>query len=228
MLYDKPAFRIMGDRGLLVELGDEIHPEINLSVQELYIGMDLRRIRGVVELVPSYRSLLIVYNPLRIRLNELQNAVLDVFRDTDRSQLPQPNIIKIPVVYSGVYGPDLEWVADFHHIATSDVIAHHLEPTYRVYMIGFTPGYPYLGELPDEIVTPRRETPRTIVPKGSVGIAQRQTGIYSVESPGGWQIIGWTPVELFDPKSQSPSLLTMGDRVRFHQISEEEATQWQS
>lgn len=228
MLYDNPAFRIMGDRGLLVELGDEIHPKINQSVQELYISMDLRRIQGVVELVPSYRSLLIVYNPLRIRLDELQNAVLDVFRDTDRSQLPQPKTIKIPVVYGGAYGPDLEWVADFHHIATTDVIAHHLQPTYRVYMIGFTPGYPYLGELPDEIVTPRRETPRTIVPKGSVGIAQRQSGIYSVESPGGWQIIGWTPVELFDPKGQPPSLLTMGDRVRFHQISEEEATQWRS
>ena len=228
MLYDNPAFRIMGDRGLLVELGDEIHPEINQSVQELYLSMDLRRIQGVVELVPSYRSLLIVYNPLRIRLDELQNAVLDVFRDTDRSQLPQPKTIKIPVVYGGAYGPDLEWVADFHHIATTDVIAHHLQPTYRVYMIGFTPGYPYLGELPDEIVTPRRETPRTIVPKGSVGIAQRQSGIYSVESPGGWQIIGWTPVELFDPKGQPPSLLTMGDRVRFHQISEEEATQWRS
>ena len=228
MRYDNPAFRIMGDRGLLVELGDEIHPEINQSVQVLYISMDLRQIQGVVELIPSYRSLLIVYNPLGIGLEELQKTVLDVFRDTDRSQLPQPKTIKIPVVYGGVYGPDLQFVADFHHIATTDVIAHHLEPTYRVYMIGFTPGYPYLGELPDEIVTPRRETPRTIVPKGSVGIAQRQTGIYSVESPGGWQIIGWTPIELFDPKSRSPSLLTMGDRVRFHQISEEEATQWQS
>ena len=228
MRYDNPAFRIMGDRGLLVELGDEIHPEINQSVQELYISMDLRQIQGVVELVPSYRSLLIVYNPLSIGLEELQNTVLGIFRDTDRSQLPQPKNIKIPVVYGGAYGPDLEWVADFHHIATTDVIAHHLEPTYRVYMIGFTPGYPYLGELPDAIVTPRRETPRTLVPKGSVGIAQRQTGIYSVESPGGWQIIGWTPVELFDPKSLPPSLLTMGDRVRFHQISEEEATQWQS
>ncbi|MGD8286323.1 MAG: 5-oxoprolinase subunit PxpB [Desulfobacterales bacterium] len=228
MRYDNPAFRIMGDRGLLVELGDEIHPEINQSVQELYISVDMRQIQGVVDLVPSYRSLLIVYNPLSIGLEELQKTVLDVFRDTDRSQLPQPKTIKIPVVYGGVYGPDLQWVADFHHIATTDVIAHHLQPTYRVYMIGFTPGYPYLGELPDEIVTPRRETPRTIVPKGSVGIAQRQTGIYSVESPGGWQIIGWTPVELFDPKSRSPSLLTMGDRVRFHQISEEEAAQCQS
>ena len=228
MRYDNPAFRIMGDRGLLVELGDEIHPEINQSVQVLYVSMDLRQIQGVVELIPSYRSLLIVYNPLGIGLEELQKTVLDVFRDTDRSQLPKPKTIKIPVVYGGVYGPDLQFVADFHHIATTDVIAHHLEPTYRVYMIGFTPGYPYLGELPDEIVTPRRETPRTIVPKGSVGIAQRQTGIYSVESPGGWQIIGWTPVELFDPKSRSPSLLTMGDRVRFYQISEEEAAQWQS
>jgi len=228
MRYDNPVFRIMGDRGLLVELGDKIHPEINQSVQELYIGMDLRQIQGVVDLVPSYRSLLIVYDPLRISLDKLQHTVMDVFWNTDRSQLPQPKTIRIPVVYGGSYGPDLEWVAGFHHITATDVIAHHLEPTYRVYMIGFTPGYPYLGELPVEIATPRRETPRTMVPKGSVGIAQRQTGIYSVESPGGWQIIGWTPVELFDPKNQPPSLLTMGDKVRFQQISEEEAIQWRS
>jgi KipI family sensor histidine kinase inhibitor len=102
-----------------------------------------------------------------------------------------------------------------------------MQPTYRVYMIGFTPGYPYLGEVPDDIVTPRRETPRTRVSKGSVGIAQKQTGIYSVDSPGGWQIIGWTPVTLFDPQRQPPSLLVMGDRVLFYAITEREAARWQ-
>jgi inhibitor of KinA len=131
------------------------------------------------------------------------------------------------VVYGGEYGPDLEWVAGYHNRSAEEIVDFHIQPTYRVYMIGFTPGYPYLGEVLDNIVTPRRETPRTRVPKGSVGIAQKQTGIYSVDSPGGWQIIGWTPVTLFDPQRQPPSLLMMGDRVQFFAITEKEAARWQ-
>jgi inhibitor of KinA len=112
----------------------------------------------------------------------------------------------------------LEWVAGHLGISTEEVIRLHTETVYRVYMIGFTPGYPYMGELPAALAVPRRSTPRTRVPKGSVGMAQRQTGIYPVESPGGWQIIGWTPIELFDPKRQIPSLLEMGDRVKFESV----------
>ena len=226
MHYDVPIFRLMGDRSLLVELGNEISPAVNQRVQELFTAMDIGRVAGVRELVPSYRSLLVIYDPLSISTDDLRRSIGDICQHIDQADLPEPRTVEIPIVYGGARGPDLESVAQYHGITPQDVIDYHIRPTYRVYMIGFTPGYPYLGELPDEIVTPRRDTPRTIVPKGSVGIAQRQSGIYSVESPGGWQIIGWTPVELFDPKGQPPSLLTMGDRVRFHQISEEEATQW--
>ncbi len=205
----------MGDRSLLVELGDEIRPAINQRVQELFVGLDLQKPKGILELVPSYRSLLVICYPLAISLADLEQTVVEIHNNLDRSQLPQPRTVKIPVVYGDSYGPDLEEVAQYHQLTPEEVIGFHIQPTYRVYMIGFTPGYPYLGELPDAIATPRRNTPRTRVLRGSVGIAQKQSGIYSVDSPGGWQIIGWTPVHLFDPERTPPSLLVMGDRVKF-------------
>ena len=217
----------MGDRSLLVELGDEISPAINQSVQELFVGIDLQKPKGILELVPGYRSLLVICDPLVISLVDLEQIIVEIHNDLDPSQLPEPRTVKIPVVYGDNYGPDLVEVAQYHHMSPEAVIGYHTQPTYRVYMIGFTPGYPYLGELPDAIATPRRNTPRTRVPRGSVGIAQKQSGIYSVDSPGGWQIIGWTPVHLFDPHRNPPSLLVMGDRVQFYTISAEEAEQWQ-
>ena len=218
----------MGDRSFLVEMGDEISPAINQSVQELFVGLDLQTPPGILELVPSYRSLLVICDPLVVSLAQLEQIIVEVHKNLDRKQLPEPRTVKIPVVYGDDYGPDLVEVAQYHNMTPEEVIGYHIQPTYRVYMIGFTPGYPYLGELPDAIATPRRNTPRTRVPRGSVGIAQKQSGIYSVDSPGGWQIIGWTPVHLFDPRKTPPSLLVMGDRVQFYTISAEEADQWQS
>ena len=217
----------MGDRSLLVELGDEISPSINQGVQELFVALDLHKFDGVKELVPSYRSLLVIYDPLFISAPDLERKIDEIYQGLDPAQPPAPRTVEIPVVYGGSRGPDLESVAQYHRITPQEVIDHHIRPTYRVYMIGFTPGYPYLGEVPTAIATPRRKTPRILVSRGSVGIAQKQTGIYSVDSPGGWQIIGWTPVNLFDPQGQPPSLLMMGDRVRFQAISTEEASQWQ-
>jgi KipI family sensor histidine kinase inhibitor len=227
MLYKKLKFRIMGDRSLLVELGDEICPSVNQRVQELFTALDLRPVDGVKELVPSYRSLLVVYDPLSISPGDLKRAIANTYQNLDQSELPEPRTIDIPIVYGGEHGPDLQSVAQYHQITPEAVVDYHTRPTYRVYMIGFTPGYPYLGEVPDAIATPRRKTPRILVPRGSVGIAKQQTGIYSVDSPGGWQIIGWTPVNLFDPQAEPPSLLMMGDRVRFQAISLQEASQWQ-
>jgi inhibitor of KinA len=218
----------MGDRSLLVELGDEISPAINQRVQVLFSGIDANPSKGILDLVPSYRSLLVIYDPLCISLNEVKAGVIDIWKNSDQCRLPQPQTLKIPVVYGGERGPDLQQVAQYHGLTPQEVIGFHTGPTYRVYMIGFTPGYPYLGEVLDAIATPRRETPRTLVPKGSVGIAQKQTGIYPVDSPGGWQIIGWTPLNLFDPHRQPPSHLVMGDRVQFYAITEQEAAQWLS
>jgi KipI family sensor histidine kinase inhibitor len=217
----------MGDRSVLVELGDDISPLVNQQVCNLFVGLDQQPIEGVLELVPGYRSLLVVYDPLQVNVEKLQNKIDETLSQLDTSRPPAPRTVEIPVVYGEEYGPDLEWVADFQKISPEEVIRLHTQPVYRVYMIGFMPGYPYLGEVPDELVTPRRDTPRTHVPQGSVAIAQKQTGIYPVESPGGWQLIGRTPVNLFDPGKESPSLLEMGDQVKFYAISKEEMLKWQ-
>ena len=228
MLYEPPIFRIMGDRALLVELGDQISPLINERVRELFLKLDRRPLEGVVELVPSYRSLMVVYDPLKTGLDRLREEILERDRATDSSLVPEPKTLAVPVVYGGDCGPDLEWVANFHKIPPEQVISLHTGTTYRVYMIGFTPGYPYLGELPEALATPRRQTPRTVVPQGSVAIAQRQTGIYPVQSPGGWHILGWTPIKLFDANEWPPTPLEMGDLVEFFPIQEEEINRWTS
>ena len=218
MRFDTPVFRPMGDRSLLVEIGEKISADVNRRVQELMLRLQQANLPGVCELAPSYRSLLVVFDPLTIAPEKLKAAITDVAARPGGSELPQAKLITVPVFYGGDYGPDLEWVAGHLGISTEEVNWLHTETVYRVYMIGFTPGYPYMGELPAALAVPRRSTPRTRVPKGSVGMAQRQTGIYPVESPGGWQIIGWTPIELFDPKRQMPSLLEMGDRVKFESV----------
>jgi KipI family sensor histidine kinase inhibitor len=212
----------MGDRSLLVELGETISPEVNRRVQELMLQLQQARLPGVREFAPGYRSLLVVFDPLAIFPAVLKARITDIAAQAGSSGLPQAKLINVPVFYGGDYGPDLEGVAAHLGISTEEVIRLHTAAVYRVYMIGFTPGYPYMGELPEALAIPRRNTPRTRVPKGSVGIAQRQTGIYPVESPGGWQIIGWTPIELFDPNRQLPSLLEMGDRVKFEAVRQVE------
>jgi inhibitor of KinA len=222
MLYATPVFRPMGDRCLLVELGEEISPDINRRVQELMLQLEQARMPGVREFAPGYRSLLVVFDPLTLSASELKARITEVAGRPGSEGLPKAKLLTVPVFYGGEYGPDLEGVAGHLGISTDEVIRLHTETIYRVYMIGFTPGYPYMGELPAALAVPRRSTPRTRVPKGSVGIAQRQTGIYSVESPGGWQIIGWTPIELFDPTRQLPSLLEMGDRVKFEAVRQVE------
>ncbi len=216
----------MADRALLVELGEDINPRINSEVRALFIELREWAHSGIKELVPCYRSLMVVYDPLVLSVSILKSRIDACCQSLDESLLPAARTVEIPVVYGGKYGPDLEWVAAYHKIAPRDVIRRHTDPVYQVYMIGFMPGFPYMGEVVDALATPRRATPRTHVPKGSVGIAQRQTGIYPVASPGGWQIIGRTPLGLFDPRKKPPSLLEMGDRVKFYAIAAEDIKEW--
>lgn len=222
MVHALPRFRPMGDRSLLVELGDTISPDVNRRVQQLMLQLQQAPLPGVREIAPGYRSLLVVYDPLTIAAAELMERIAEAAAQQGLAGLPRAKLLTVPVFYGGDYGPDLEGVAGHLGISSDEVVRLHTETVYRVYMIGFTPGYPYMGELPAALAVPRRSTPRTRVPKGSVGIAQRQTGIYPVESPGGWQIIGWTPIELFDPSRQLPSLLEMGDRVKFEAVRQVE------
>ena len=217
----------MGDRSVLVELGDEISPEVNRRVRESYVILLENPIEGLLEIVPAYRSLLIIYDPLKLDLVMIKNRMEDLQKKIGEIKIPEPKTLEIPVVYGGEYGPDMEWVSQYHNISIDEMIQLHTGTTYQVYMIGFMPGFPYMGELPEGLATPRRETPRTVIAQGSVAIAQRQTGIYPVESPGGWQILGRTPLKLFNPLHSPPTLLEMGDLVRFFSIGEKEFKQWQ-
>jgi len=228
MLYTTPRYRIMGDRSLLVELGDHIGIDVNRKVRELFTALRLAPLEGVVEAIPAYASLLLIFDPLKVRLPLLQKHIQHILETLDPLSLPESKTVDIPVAYGDEYGPDLKWVAQYHGITPDEVVRLHTAHVYHVYMIGFMPGFPYLGELPKALVTPRRETPRTMVPKGSVALALAQTGIYPNPSPGGWQIIGRTPLTLFDPAKTPPALLQMGDQVRFFAIQEEQLARWQA
>jgi inhibitor of KinA len=227
MLYDKLHYLIMGDRSVLVELGDEISPQVNRRVRKFYVALTENPIEGTIEIVPAYRSLLIIYDPLKLDLVMIKNRMEDLQKKIEGIEIPEPKILEVPAIYGGKYGPDMEWVASYHAMSVEEVIQLHTATTYQVYMIGFMPGFPYMGELPVSLATPRRETPRTVIPQGSVAIAQRQTGIYPVESPGGWQILGRTPLKLFNPLQSPPTILEMGDLVKFFSIGEEEFKRWQ-
>jgi inhibitor of KinA len=212
----------MGDRGFLVELGDGISRQVNQKVRALFIGVAGHNFKAIKELVPGYRSLMVVYDPLVSSFHSLKSQIIDIWHTVDEARLPSSRIVEIPVAYGGEFGPDLQWVANYLKINREEVIHLHTQPIYQVYMIGFMPGFPYMGEVLNSLVTPRRETPRTHVMQGSVGIAQKQTGVYPVKSPGGWQIIGRTPIQLFDPQKNPPSFLEMGDRVKFYAITARE------
>jgi KipI family sensor histidine kinase inhibitor len=195
-------------------------------VRELLVTLEKRPVPGVIDVVPTYRSLLIIFNPLAISLSTLRAEISSVRKRVKAGELPEPQTFEIPVCYGGPFGPDLEWVARYTGRTPAEVVQLHTGSTYHVFMIGFTPGHPYMAELPDALFTPRRETPRSHVPRGSVGVGTKQTVIYPFDSPGGMHILGWTPWTLFDPDRSPPTLLNMGDRVRFFPVQEEDMAYW--
>jgi KipI family sensor histidine kinase inhibitor len=221
-LFKKARFRTAGDRGLLVEYGDIIDPDVNNKVRSMAIVMEQNALEGVTEVIPTYRSLLIVYDPSGTNPAELQKALKTLESRLDEIKIPPPDTVEIPVCYGGEFGPDIEYVAESHNLTVDEVIELHCRPQYLIYMVGFTPGFPFLGGLSEKLQTPRLETPRTFVPEGSVGIANNQTGIYPVASPGGWRLLGRTPVKLFAPGRRNPFLYQAGDRIKFSPISAEE------
>ena len=221
-LFENVNFRIYGDCGLLVECGDTIDPMINNKVRSITAALEGDPPAGVTEVVPAYRSLLIIYNPSHTTNTDLQQQLHALEAKLTTLEIPAPTVIEIPVCYGGEYGPDIENVAKHHGITEDDVVRCHSEPKYLIYMIGFTPGFPYLGGLPENLHTPRLDTPRLKVPAGTVGIANDQTGIYPVASPGGWQLIGRTPLKLFDLEKKEPFLLKAGAYLKFRPISPED------
>ncbi len=225
-MHQAVSYMPFGDKALRVEFSEVVSPEVNAKVHALHDAILNAKLSGVYECVPTYRSLLIVYDPTKVTYQELASQVKNL-EETLRAHMSERRSRRaiIPVVYGGEFGPDITQVAQYHNLEEDDVVRIHSGREYLVYMIGFIAGFPYLGKLSDEIVTPRLETPRLRVPQGSVGIAEDQTGIYPRQAPGGWQIIGRTPIKLFDPLWQPPALLQPGDLVRFRPVSAEEFRQ---
>ena len=211
-----------GDCAICVEFGNEISPEINAKIRAFKIALEKENIDGIVETVPTYRSLLVVYRPEVILFKELTEKFDGIMGAMGNIQIPPPTVIEIPVLYGGEMGPDLENVAAHNHKTTDEVIKIHTSEEYLIYMLGFIAGFPYLGGMSKEIATPRLKSPRVKIEGGSVGIAGEQTGIYPVASPGGWQLIGRTPLKLYDAEREKPVLLEAGQYIKFRSVTQEE------
>ena len=222
MIYKEPRFLNCGDKAILVEFGSTIDPKINQKVRHLMIAIQRANIAGIIETVPSYSTLLIYYNPLQIEPDHLREILHNLVQLKIEKAYYQPFTVEIPTVYGGEYGPDLEFIASTNNLRVNDVIQIHTSASYLTYMLGFIPGFPYLGGMSPWIAAPRLDTPRNKIPAGSIGIAETQTGIYPSDSPGGWRIIGRTPVKLFDPMNEPPALLHAGDYLTFVSITPEE------
>ena len=215
-----------GDSAIAVEFGREIDLNINNQVAAMRTvieaAIDEGKLKGIVELVPTYGSLLVVYDQLAVGYAGLIEQLKILAEGLEGVEIPEREVVEIPVVYGGEYGPDLGIVAQLNSLSEDEVIKRHSEAEYPIYMLGFVAGFPYLGGMDKSIAAPRKQTPRLKIPAGSVGIAGQQTGIYSVESPGGWQIIGRTPLKLYDAAREKPILLRAGQSIRFKPITEAE------
>ena len=216
----------LGEKALTVSFGNEISLETNEKVLNLAAHFEANRFAGFIEIVPAYAALTVFYDVLTVRKNfpefatafeAVKDLTENALRNLNEFTIEKSRLVKIPVNFSKEFALDLDFVAAENNLAPDTVIEIFLEKTYRVYMLGFLPGFAYMGEVDASIAAPRKQTPRAEVPKGSVGIAGRQTGIYSLSSPGGWQIIGKTNVELFTPNAaDAPTFLRAGDRVKFY------------
>ena len=225
----EPRYIPLGDSALTVEFGNVISAELN----EIAVALSDHLIRdpfpGFIESVPAYSSTSIFYNVREVRQNfpefpsafsAVTNMTRLALKGLDKGGSAGSRIVKVPVHFNAGSGPDLGVVAEMSGLSPESVIEIFTGTVYRVFMLGFLPGFSYMGEVDERIATPRKSTPRAVVPKGSVGIAGRQTGIYSLASPGGWQIVGRTELEMFTPDAPSPCRLEPGDRVRFVRVPE--------
>ncbi len=219
MVQIKPV----GDCGALVELGDSISEEVNAKVMELNRRINELPVEGILETVPAFCSVLVCYDPLKTDYDAAVSKALSRLSESLEGRTGVGGrLVEITVCYGGGFGPDLSFVAEHGKITEEEVIRIHCSRDYRIYMLGFLPGFPYLGRMDERIFTPRLNTPRTRIPAGSVGIGGEQTEIYPMGSPGGWQLIGRTPYRLFKPEQVGNPLYEAGDSIRFVPISQEE------
>ncbi len=221
LVFSSPRIRISGDRAILAEYGDAIDSEVNEKVRAVTELLRKAAPDGIVLIMPAYRSIGILFDPLVTSVENIATLLDRIESEIDASAIPEARTVEIPVCYGGAYGPDIEFVARHNELDVETVIEIHSATLYRIYTIGFAPGFFYLGGLDRRLHTPRMETPRSMVPAGAVGIAEGQTGAYPLDSPGGWRIIGRTPIKLFDAGRPEPFLYQAGDSIRFRPISPE-------
>jgi inhibitor of KinA len=222
----------LGDNSVIIELGEDISRDIQQKVNKVSSFLEAQSFEWVIEYVPGFTTVAVFYEPMNIKTQTLpyDQVCEDLSLHLENLEVEQgeePRVVKIPVCYGGEFGPDLEEVAEINGLTPEEVIDIHLKGEYIVYMIGFAPGFPYIGGMSEKIAAPRRKNPRLKIPAGSVGIAGKQTGVYPIETPGGWQLIGKTPRKLFLPEGDTPSLLRAGDQIKFEPISAEEFQKWE-
>ena len=219
----KPTISPVGDRAISIDFGQVIDPTINRHIRQTIGRIKELQLEGIIELVPTYCALLVEYDAMLYSYSEICKIIeptLDEGMTDTTNELV--TVVEVPTVYGGEFGPDLSFVASHNHLSEDEVISIHSGTDYLVYMLGFIPGFTYLGGMDPRIATPRLSSPRTLIPAGSVGIAGEQTGTYPSDSPGGWQIIGRTPVTMYDMSKAQAALLNAGDYVRYVPIDESE------
>ena len=219
----KPTISPVGDRAISIDFGQVIDPTINRHIRQTIERIKELQLEGIIELVPTYCALLVEYDAMLYSYSEICNIIEPTLEEGMTNTTNElVTVVEVPTVYGGDFGPDLSFVASHNHLSEDEVISIHSGTDYLVYMLGFIPGFTYLGGMDSRIATPRLSSPRTLIPAGSVGIAGEQTGTYPSDSPGGWQIIGRTPVTMYDMSKAQAALLKAGDYVRYVPIDESE------
>lgn len=229
------AIYYLSEQAVTLEFGNIISEELLQSINRINTLIEQHPFPGFETTVPAYATLSVFFNPLQVMqahipgndcFEKVCNYLLNLQEINTFETNTPGNTITIPVCYGGSFGPDLDEVAAYHEITTQEVIKQHSAGIYKVYMIGFVPGFAYLGGMTSQLATPRKATPRAVIPAGSVGIAGHQTGVYPLQTPGGWQLIGRTPLLLFDANREQPALLEAGNQVIFQPVSQHEFAQY--
>lgn len=223
MAEDLPKVRPVGDSCVLVEYEEVLSPDVNQKVRQLAYGIEKHALPGIGEVVPAYRSLMVFFDPLFVELEKISDFIVDLSKDSFEVALPQPRLLKLPTVYGGVHGPDLDRVSEYTKLTPGEVVHIFSSQAYLIYFLGFLCALAYLGGVPETLEVPRLDSPRPLVLTGSVGIGGRQATIYPVDMPSGFNYIGRTFVRVYDPQTFPPTLMRPGDYIQFPSVPEEEA-----